>query len=151
MKKKIIGGMIVLGIVGLAGCSSPKKTDAVLSQAPAIFSSSGPISESDLGVPLYPNVVADQHQSFAFQSNSKNLSHVKTTSAALKSSDSVDKVESFYREKLSPNVRITEEQSPTGKLVDIFSDRNQRQIRIQIVPAANQPGSVIVILTQSRS
>lgn len=130
------------------GCA--KKSETTLSSSPAVFSNSGPISEADLGVPLYPNGAPDQSQSFSFQPNSKDA-HVKTTSTALKTSDSVEKVEIFYRQKLSPNVRISEEPSPAGKLVDIFSNRGGKEIRIQIVPSATPPGSVIVILTQTHT
>jgi len=142
--------LILLPLIFLTSCSSHSSSDEpTLSQSPSIASSNQPVSESDLGVPLYPNAAVDQNQSFGFQGNSQSDQHVKTASASLTTTDSVDQVKSFYKEKLGDSARIAEHKSPGGKLVDILAIRDDKQVRIQIAPQANGIGSIIVILTQA--
>lgn len=144
---KFLGAALFLFLVlGLGGCA---RTQQQSTSGPSIMSKTGPISESDLGVPIYPNAKANENESFQFHGNAK-APDVATTSASLVTSDSVDQVETFYREKLGQGARMTAHESGGGKLVDIQLEKNKRQIHVQIAQQASGSGSVIVILTQAR-
>ena len=152
MRRRFVPILVAAAIfsVSLAGCKQPPPATPV--QAPPIMSKTGPITESDLGVPVYPGSTANGDKSFIFQANGKQKGpSVKTTSVSLTTTDSVDQVEAFYRQKLGSGAKIVDHPSSGGKLVDIDYEKSGSEARIQIVPEASGSGSVIVILTQSKS
>lgn len=145
----LIQGILVFNLLAfITGCAIYKKP--VPQTSPRVTTNSGSISESDLGVPIYPNASADPKQSFIFQGSSKSAATLKTSSVSMITPDSVEQVKNFYKEKLGSQARIAEHQSGNGKLVDISFQKESRQIWIQIVPQLGGHGSNIVVLAQFR-
>lgn len=140
--------LISVFLFSIAGCRSQKMSQ---NELPSVTSSLARITESDVGVPLYPNAENDRNQSFVFNGPPTAGGVQKTISAAMSTRDSVEQVETFYREKLGRSARIETHESGSGTLVDISLRKGNQDIRIQAVPQAGKTGSMIVILTQVHS
>ncbi len=112
-----------------------------------VMSKTGPITEPDLGVPIYPGAVVSQKKSFISHASNGAVQMASTT---LKSTDPVNLVEGYYRKKLGASAKITNQMTAGGELVDMIVTRQNKQIRVEIAPRAHSAGSIIIILTQSK-
>jgi hypothetical protein len=150
--RKLFLCVLATTVLFFSGCAKKVPSTPMTSSPPSIVSRTGPIQESDLGVPLYPGAVPAGDKSFIFNGKGNGTTPpVKTIGVTLTTSDSVDQVESFYRQKLSSGAVITDQVSKSGKLVNVEYKKGNLKAEIQIVPQASGNGAVIVVLSQIHS
>lgn len=146
MIKKSFVCVGLLSVFLWSGCSARRSLH--LSQKPIFMSSTGAVSEADLGLPIYPGAVVQSNQSYAGPKN-QSAHSMRTISITLTAAAGVDEVEKFYREKLGRHARINSYSLGSGKLIDILLNDKTRQTHLEITPEAGGPGSIIVMIVQS--
>jgi hypothetical protein len=137
---------VILCFLLLIGCHSISKKALVQTpphRKPIFLSKEGPITASDLGVPIYPGATA-----------SKGMiarGSIQTASVTFYTSDSVKQVEDFYLEKLGTPKQLSTEKSGKGNLTDVdmeFVGKNKK-ILMEIMSSPKKIGTIYVVLTQS--
>jgi hypothetical protein len=101
---------------------------------------------SDLGVPLYPGAKADEGGTWSM-SGSKGGKNESFSTTILHTDDSIDKVLSFYKNKLEDrDPEIFEMTTPEGKMVTITVDKDSpTSINIMLIKDTEKKGTTINI------
>jgi hypothetical protein len=151
----VIGVFVVLGAIGAGvigfGVYKISKTAHRNADGGVSFSTAGGtitagnsanISEADLGTALYPGAVSGQG------SMNMKLPTESLVTAVYTSSDSPDKIVSFYKEKLGDQASVVQSGKRTVLKV---GDKDKESIMVTVSPEGNTTKFVIMHVTKTRS
>ena len=118
--------------------------DVVLSTPTGTIStgSAGGVSEADLGVPIYPGA---SRREGGMQINSASGSMV---TVVFSTSDPVDKVVAFYKDKLGENASVI--QSPTGAVISA-GEKNKQGVVITVGTDNSNDGATTIAIMRTKS
>jgi hypothetical protein len=151
----VIGVFVLLGVIG-AGVigfgvykitkSAHRNADGGVSFSTAggtiTTGSSANFSAADLGTALYPGAVSGQG------SMNMKLPTESLVTAVYTSSDSPDKIVSFYKEKMGDQATVTQSGNRT---VFTAGDKDKESIMITVSPEGNTTKFVIMHVTKTHS
>jgi hypothetical protein len=152
----VIGVFVLLGVIGAGvigfGVYKISKTAHRNADGGVSFSTPGGtitagnsanISAADLGTALYPGAVSGQG------SMNMKLPTESLVTAVYTSSDSPDKIVSFYKEKLGDQASIV--QSSNNRTVLTAGDKDKESIMVTVSPEGNTTKFVIMHVTKTHS
>lgn len=150
MKKLVLllmAGLVVTAVIGLIGCggtsvkldtgkgkveiSSPKGSVKLQNKAP---------TESQLGVPVYPNAKFIENSSGSYTQGQESVA-----AAGFTTDDSIDKVVAWYKSKLSGKPQFTDLSTAEGGMLSFQSGNEIKSVLI--APSTEFKGKTGIVIT----
>lgn len=150
MKKALLVLAAVLMLVaaaGLVGCGGTSvkldtgqgKVEISSPQGSVNLQNKAP-TEAQLGVPIYPNAKFVDNSSGSMTQGQETIS-----AAAFTSDDSIDKVVSWYKSKLSGKPQFTDLSTPEGGMLSFQSGSEIKSVLI--APSTESKGKTGIVIT----
>ncbi|MCU0316456.1 MAG: hypothetical protein MUC92_07675 [Fimbriimonadaceae bacterium] len=116
--------------------SDGNKVEATTSDGKKLSMNSGTVTEEDLGIPFYPG---SSHQSDMKMDGSAAMSSRKTT-------DPIEKVEAFYKDKIKDNRAVSSTDGPQKTVMMIGDIAGGK---VQVMLASQTEGGTTISITKS--